>query len=288
MPFIKLFREQWLAGFVLLAFSRLVCAMTFAPSLDDAQWETQTSPLECQLSQSVPAFGVGIFSLQAGDPLRFTLESRQPLPEVQQVQLDTRNPSWKQPYYQTLLTRDVVDNRQPLHLEGEEAGKLLEAFLYGYEASISVIAPGRESSEVVLSPVNFATAYQNYRQCLAQLLPVNFEQIARSAIFFDTNKQGLSEDVEAQLELIANFVLADKRVSKIYIDGHTDNQGDRQVNINLSRLRANEVAGYLTSEGIPAKMLVTRYHADKYPVMDNDTAEGRARNRRVTVRLERE
>jgi len=285
---IKIIRSYWSLGLVLLLLSRMAMAMVYAPSLDDAQWTTRISPLECEIAQSVPAFGQGIFSLRAGDPLRFALESLQPLPDIDQVSLAIQAPSWKKPDSQIMLTSAVFDRRQALALEGAEAAKLLESFIYGYEASITTLDEGRERSQVILSPVNFSPAYQQYRECLGQLLPVNFQQIERSAIFFDTNKRGLSEDVEAQLDLIARFVNADSRIVKIYIDGHTDNQGDRQVNVNVSRLRASTVADYLVAKGVPKSLLVTRYHADNYPVMDNATAEGRSRNRRVTVRLERD
>ncbi len=90
-----------------------------------------------------------------------------------------------------------------------------------------------------------------------------------------------------QLDLIARYALADKGVSQIFVDGHTDDTGTALINRNLSRVRANSVVNYLVSAGVEKKRIVTRFHGDKYPVMENDTPENRARNRRVTLRLER-
>jgi outer membrane protein OmpA-like peptidoglycan-associated protein len=47
------------------------------------------------------------------------------------------------------------------------------------------------------------------------------------------------------------------------------------------------VTDYLVSQGINAAMILTRYHGERYPIATNDTAAGRAKNRRVTVQFDR-
>jgi outer membrane protein OmpA-like peptidoglycan-associated protein len=48
------------------------------------------------------------------------------------------------------------------------------------------------------------------------------------------------------------------------------------------------VTNYLISQGVPEEMITTRYHGERYPVVPNTSAENRARNRRVAIRLERD
>jgi OOP family OmpA-OmpF porin len=70
---------------------------------------------------------------------------------------------------------------------------------------------------------------------------------------------------------------------RIRIDGHTDSVGSDAYNLRLSERRADSVKRYLVSEGISATRIETRGFGESSPVADNDTEEGRARNRRVEV-----
>jgi outer membrane protein OmpA-like peptidoglycan-associated protein len=74
-----------------------------------------------------------------------------------------------------------------------------------------------------------------------------------------------------------------KRATYIEIVGHTDNKGNDEDNMKLSLARANAVRDYLISQEVPSyKMLATGVGATM-PVASNDSAEGRAKNRRVQV-----
>ncbi len=72
---------------------------------------------------------------------------------------------------------------------------------------------------------------------------------------------------------------------KVQITGHTDSSGDRMANIKLSLGRANAVRDYLIRKGIPAETLTAVGGGPDHPVTANDTAEGRAKNRRIEFRL---
>ncbi|MEL6983502.1 MAG: OmpA family protein, partial [Actinomycetota bacterium] len=67
------------------------------------------------------------------------------------------------------------------------------------------------------------------------------------------------------------------------IVGHTDDVGDRSANVELSQRRAAAVEGYLTEQGVDANRLRSAGIGPDEPVDDNDTAEGRANNRRVEL-----
>src|SRR5690606_27499037 len=105
----------------------------------------------------------------------------------------------------------------------------------------------REPVKVSISSVNFQSAYNSYRGCVAELLPVNYNQIARSAVLFPAAQWRLSDATKQRLDLIALYVKTDKTVTAIYVDGHSDNMGRRLVNRDLSRKRAEEVSRYLAA-----------------------------------------
>ncbi len=123
---------------------------------------------------------------------------------------------------------------------------------------------------------------------MANLLPVNYQQIARSAVLFPSAQWRLSDATKQRLQLIAEYVQTDTSVNAVYVDGHSDNLGRRLANRDLSRKRAEEVSRYLTSLGVNEEIVTTRYHGERYPAVEPSGADSRARNRRVTIRLERE
>ena len=90
-----------------------------------------------------------------------------------------------------------------------------------------------------------------------------------------------------QLDLLSLYVNADSSVNAIYIDGHTDNTGRRIYNRRLSKARAEAVRDYLVTKGIDDSIIRTRYHGERFPVAENNSAKNKYQNRRTTVRLER-
>lgn len=69
------------------------------------------------------------------------------------------------------------------------------------------------------------------------------------------------------------------------IEGHTDSQGDTAYNQKLSEERAQAVVEVLTNSGIERERLTARGFGESRPIADNDTADGRAQNRRVSVEV---
>lgn len=71
----------------------------------------------------------------------------------------------------------------------------------------------------------------------------------------------------------------------VALQGHSDNSGSADANYRLSRMRANKVKAALIELGVPENRITIQAYGDAMPVADNDTAEGRARNRRVALRV---
>jgi outer membrane protein OmpA-like peptidoglycan-associated protein len=72
----------------------------------------------------------------------------------------------------------------------------------------------------------------------------------------------------------------------VIVEGHTDAAGSADSNLELSRARARSVREYLVASGrVPAARVSSEGYGETHPVASNDTDEGRARNRRIDVRL---
>jgi outer membrane protein OmpA-like peptidoglycan-associated protein len=99
------------------------------------------------------------------------------------------------------------------------------------------------------------------------------------SVKFATGSAALDPEARAALDRTLDC-LKDGRYE---IDGHTDSVGNSAANQRLSEARANAVVDYLRSKGFDAKRLVAVGFGDTRPIADNATAEGRARNRRITI-----
>ena len=103
-------------------------------------------------------------------------------------------------------------------------------------------------------------------------------------IFFDTGKATIKPTSEAVLDNAAK-VLADYPELRLEIAGHTDDRGDHDKNVELSRQRAESVKAYLAGKGIGAERLSTRGAGPDEPMAENTTKAGRAKNRRIEFHL---
>ena len=103
-----------------------------------------------------------------------------------------------------------------------------------------------------------------------------------SGILFATGKSDLNNISKTQLKSFVNK-MADLPDTDLAILGHTDNTGSAAVNERLSLDRANSVAKYLQSCGMAAGRMTAEGLSYTQPVASNDTAEGRAQNRRVEI-----
>jgi len=74
---------------------------------------------------------------------------------------------------------------------------------------------------------------------------------------------------------------------EVTIDGHTDNTGSDEVNNPLSVQRAEGTKKYLVSKGVDAVRLMTKGFGSTQPVADNETEEGRAKNRRIEIKIKK-
>ncbi|MDO5443679.1 MAG: OmpA family protein [Bacteroidia bacterium] len=103
-----------------------------------------------------------------------------------------------------------------------------------------------------------------------------------SGILFATNKANLNDASKNNLSKFA-AQMQDLPETDITILGHTDNTGSAAVNEKLSLQRAQSVEDYLKVCGISTSRMTAEGRSFNEPVASNDTAEGRAQNRRVEV-----
>jgi len=106
-------------------------------------------------------------------------------------------------------------------------------------------------------------------------------------ITFDSNKSELKPDFRPLLEKQADMLKKYFAGVDVHICGHTDNLGSKTRNQELSLERAMSVYSQLLELGVPRDVMKPQGFSDGYPISDNRTPDGRARNRRIEVILGR-
>jgi len=114
------------------------------------------------------------------------------------------------------------------------------------------------------------------------LVRVSAREISiRRQINFVTDSAEIVADSDALLTEIADVLLRHPEITRVEIQGHTDNRGGHDHNQDLSQRRAEAVRDWLVAHGVDSSRLEPHGYGDSNPVAPNITAAGRARNRRV-------
>ena len=103
-------------------------------------------------------------------------------------------------------------------------------------------------------------------------------------IFFETAKFDLKPESKTELNKLIAFLNANKTM-RGELSGHTDNVGDKKMNMTLSLNRAKAVYDYLVTNGIDAKRLTYKGFGDTRPKVKNDSDVNRAINRRTEFKV---
>lgn len=118
------------------------------------------------------------------------------------------------------------------------------------------------------------------------MIPVGGDNgiIALENVFFDTDKDILKPESKLELDNLVKFLDKYQKI-KIQLRGHTDSEGDDAHNLDLSERRAKSVVNYLVEHGIDKARLTSKGFGETDPIADNNTPEGRAKNRRTEYKI---
>ncbi|MFM2422898.1 MAG: hypothetical protein RL291_1428 [Pseudomonadota bacterium] len=175
-----------------------------------------------------------------------------------------------------LRSGEVALDRRNMTLRGEAPSNEAKG------RAVGLLGRERERGYSVREAVTVRTD----REIAAEACQATLQRVAREGIIqFERASAALAQSSNATLDRI---VAAARQCPGLAVDieGHTDNEGTEERNKALSERRARSVVDYLVRAGIPANQLKAVGYGAGRPIAPNDTAEGRARNRRIefTVR----
>jgi OOP family OmpA-OmpF porin len=111
------------------------------------------------------------------------------------------------------------------------------------------------------------------------------EVIILEQVQFDTGKSTIKKVSDELLDKVAKVLTDHAELTKMEIQGHTDDRGNARANQQLSQARADAVKMALVKRRIEAKRLTTKGYGQTVPIASNETEEGRQTNRRVQFKI---
>lgn len=280
-----------LSSLATLSFVLAACASTTPPSLVDARAAyqrasrgpaAQVNPAQLHVAETSLALAERTYEDEgASENARdraYVATRKAELAEVQAATaLAERNTS--------LAARRVQAAKEQDQLTTERDLDTTRAQLAGQTRVVA-----NQSVQLASEKQRREAADQRAAQALATLTSVaSVKQEARGtvitlsgAVIFASGQAMLLPTAQSKLDQVA-AALVEGDQGKILIEGHTDSRGSDELNRNLSMRRADAVRSYLSSKGVAADRMQSQGVGPSRPVADNETAEGRANNRRVEI-----
>jgi len=281
-------RQRYLTLLTLFA-SLPAGALTFQTRMENIAWMVEGDQFECRLIQPIEGFGSGEFVRRAGEQPVFQLRSDSNVLGAGTASLLAAAAPW-QPGRGDINLGSVRMARTGVLFSSSQgqASRLINGLLDGRSTVVrNYTGEAGRPMEVRVLPVSFAKAYSDYQVCASKLLPMNYDQVRQTQVGFPGGGTDLDASARARLDVILDYMKADPTVNHIELNGHSDNSGNRLTNRDLSRRRALAVADYFKAHGLTEEQITVRFHGEQYPLVKNNSAANRARNRRVNIELDR-
>jgi outer membrane protein OmpA-like peptidoglycan-associated protein len=146
------------------------------------------------------------------------------------------------------------------------------------------VSPNLNANTNANIPANVSTNPLTAATPKAELQVRVEQEIAGKTIEFATGSDRLTDAGKKVLDGLVP-IMEKQPDANFEVAGHTDDQGDDAKNLSLSERRAITVKNYLAGKGLKAERFTPKGYGEKNPVADNNTAEGRQKNRRIEFTL---
>jgi len=266
-------------------------SLRYESPLHESSWETRSSPLECRLSHTINYYGTASFVRPAGRDIYLSLTIDQGGPSGGKARLYALPSTWQHKLKGRNLGKvGYRGGQDPFRFSRLQVRDMLASLEQGQRPALHYHSrqSGVNEVQVVLSSINFRAGMEEFRTCMAGLIPLDYKSASNTNILFGNRGAMLDRASKQRLRAIAMFVKADKEIKQVILEGYSDNIGSRGSNYKLSRNRAVAVRNYLLKSGVPASMIEFEYFGEHQPAYSNRTKKGRLLNRRVLVQLKKD
>ena len=179
-------------------------------------------------------------------------------------------------YYENLTTGASIGVARSNPATGEYKIALPANERYGFRAEATGFIPISENLDLT----QLSTGSEEISRNLILVPMEQGQTLTINNVFFETGQFELLPASFPELERLAKLMNENPNM-RIRLEGHTDNVGNAQNNMNLSNSRVEAVKSFLVNKGVAANRIQSRGMGQTKPIAPNNTEEGRAKNRRV-------
>ena len=261
--------------------------------LDNSQWYLSSStPIQCTLEHPIPRYGQANFEAKASKKINldFKLNSHREMPTTESVQLKSVPPKWRPGSSSEFIDTVKFYQQYDGYVTKQSAWRMLNElergqyptfYYHDWYNNDQIISVG-------LSSINFNKSYDEFNNCISQLLPYNFEDISYSILRYKKNGSLLTTFSKKRLKMIGEYIKHDENINVVLISGYSDSYGGKYSNKVLSEERANSVKEYLSTLGFNDEKIKVSALGEKHHIADNRNIIGRDQNKRVIISIEKE
>lgn len=273
--------------------SVIAASKQYVATPQQSTWQmVVNTPLQCQLVHPIPNFGDAVFTSHASKRINldFELKMRRPMGETRNVSLISMPPRWRPGEGAERITTIQFFQQFDGYIGGQNAWALLSELERGRYPTFSY--PEWQSRdqriEVMLSSVLFQPQYNVFSDCIANLLPYSFEDIAFTILHYDRgNSVELNKASQQRLAQIAEYIKHNQDIDLVLVATYTDTSMGRNESQSLSERRAEALQRYFQQLGLPEDRIQIQGYGQRRPIADNASPLGRDQNRRVVISLGR-
>lgn len=288
----KLFATTVATVLASLSVNALALDKHYVAKPTQSTWQmVANTPLECRLVHPIPNYGDAVFSSYASKKINldFELKMKRPMGKTRDVSLVSMPPAWRPGEGADRLTTIRFFQQFDGYVGGQTAWNILSELEKGRYPTFSYQEwrSSDERIEVGLSSVLFQASYNVFSDCIANLLPYSFEDIAFTILHYDRTSVELNKQSQKRLAQIAEYIKHNQDIDLVLVSTYTDAVDSKSVSQSLSERRAEVLQNYFKSLGLPENRIQVQGYGKRRPIDDNASPLGRDKNRRVVISLGR-
>jgi len=265
---------------------------SYGSDLENSRWRlTENSRLACSLDHKIPNYGDALFTSYAGKVanLGFELDLKRLPADYSLAQISSVPPAWKPGVGARPITTLQWRKQFNGDVDEKSAWVMLTELEKGFFPTLYYADWHNKNDRVsvALSATNFRDNYYQFLDCMDNLLPYGFDDIAYTVLNFENNSSELDKASKKKLARIQEYLKHDNDVESVSVNAYSSSWGGRYTNLKVSQKRAEQVKQYFVEFGIMQDRIATQGFGEKRHIATNQTELGRAENRRVVIEMEK-
>ena len=288
--FNKMLKTILCSILVVLSANSAAALRQYTAKVENSDWRLKDETrLQCTLSHKLPGYGEAMFSSFASKQLNMEFElDMLRLPKSYGVAaVYSVPPKWMPGQVQRTIADMTIRKQYNGDLPEQAAWTMLTELEKGFWPTIYYQDWYNQYDKIAvgLNASNFALPYAKFAECVANLLPYSFQDIAYTVLNYQFNNTKLTKYSQKRLAMIGEYLKEDTDLELVLLDGYTDSFGGRATNKQISIRRAVEIKAFFSSMGVAPERIEITGHGERRHASPNTNESTRAKNRRVVIRM---